>query len=403
MKSLVLFLLSLCFFVTTCKNRIHEKSSFQKIDAVFSKEMTLMLSDFVDSIELIPLQTNEKSIIGTITRIIFHKDKIYAGSASMVTDKVLVFSRTGEYLYKLDKQGKGPDEYLEIKDFTVVNDSKILIIVHSDPRIMIFDPEHDQCLLNRRLDMFPYNIILNNNYIYLFNNGISSSNDHVLAEYTLNGEKIASYYEPNDIMRKKISFFLPIKTFNQNNNEIFFHYPFCDTIYKIESRKLYPAYYLDFGNKKIPNDIFNKNFKNAYDISAEIKKNRGLFWMPYCNITSGFIHFTIQDFENNGYIAFYNKSNNHTIIGHKIIDDKYFVGNDYELKVWQLPKNMDKNWLIWHIDPERLKAAYNTFKKQATEKEWNQFCVKYPKIVEVCKSVQNDDNPVLVRMKISLK
>lgn len=404
-----IYLLLFCLVISACsRESSRESRSYQHIDASFSKEMTLKLSDFAESIQLIPLQTNEESLINKVGKIIVKNNRYYIGSASMRTDKILVFGEKGNYLYKLDKKGQGPDEYLEIEDFDVMENSNLLVLSHSDPRMYIYDIEHDLCLMNKRLDVYPLNLIIMQDRIFLYNrsisptisNGQNEQSKHILSEFDLQGNLIDSYFEPDEVVRKKVDYVHPINSLNGCEQKIFFNYPWCDTIYEIKNQKLLPAFYLDYGDKKLPERIFKKEIKDIFDIVRDIKNNQGIHIKKYYNITPHFIHFTIQDYENNGYIAFYDRKNDTTLIGHHIVDDIYLTGNKYTIQGGQLPKNMDGDELIWTVEPNELKKACQAYKDRATKAEWMEFLSLHPDIVVVCENSRKDNNPILIRIKI---
>ena len=71
------------------------------------------LSEFVSSVELVPLETTEACLIGTLAQLVEHNGYYYIGSAGMVTEQVMVFDANGRFLYKLDKRGMGPDEFYD--------------------------------------------------------------------------------------------------------------------------------------------------------------------------------------------------------------------------------------------------------------------------------------------------
>ena len=50
-----------------------------------------------------------------------------------------------------------------------------------------------------------------------------------------------------------------------------------DTIYKIQEQEILPAFYVDFGDKKIPADLF-ENVNNVLDIAKGIKKKQWSVW-----------------------------------------------------------------------------------------------------------------------------
>jgi hypothetical protein len=72
----------------------------------------ISLSEFVDSVRFIRLETKEECLIGSIASVHF------TGEEMIVTDKtnrkILIFDNNGKYLRKIGNSGRGPGEYLSI-------------------------------------------------------------------------------------------------------------------------------------------------------------------------------------------------------------------------------------------------------------------------------------------------
>ncbi len=84
------------------------------------------LSEFAANVEYAPLQTMESSLIGGFIRKIVNKDKrIYITNM----DNIMCFDMDGKFLFKIEKRGRGPEEYTYIEDFDVSSDNKNLTIL----------------------------------------------------------------------------------------------------------------------------------------------------------------------------------------------------------------------------------------------------------------------------------
>ena len=44
--------------------------------------------------------------------------------------------------------------------------------------------------------------------------------------------------------------------------------------------------------------------------------------------------------------------------------------------------------------------GYETYKKKLSKEKWDIFCEHNPKLVEVCSQLDEESNPVLLRMKL---
>lgn len=120
-------------FFCSCGNKRTDDSnnsdSVLKIDLLSEPGSKLKnLSELATNIEYIPLQTNESSLLGNITRKIIRRDnRIYIHSK----DEILCFDMDGKFLFKLENTGRGPQEYVYLLDFDVSSDNKILAVLSS--------------------------------------------------------------------------------------------------------------------------------------------------------------------------------------------------------------------------------------------------------------------------------
>ena len=95
---------------------------------------SLLLSDLVEQIEYIPLETNDKCVVGKITH--FDVSDNYIVTSVYQTKEVFLFARTGRFITKIGKQGQGPAEYIspgrvyidELNKYVYVQDSKKLLV-----------------------------------------------------------------------------------------------------------------------------------------------------------------------------------------------------------------------------------------------------------------------------------
>lgn len=86
------------------------------------------MSEFADSIELVPLETRDDNLIGWIPRIIATADRYYLSSAiGYQNKKLLVFDKQGRFVREIGKRGEGAEEYVEMEDFTITSDSVVKI------------------------------------------------------------------------------------------------------------------------------------------------------------------------------------------------------------------------------------------------------------------------------------
>ena len=80
------------------------------VEGGVGKGRVVKLSEIAESIEYIPLETNSEAVVGKIfaDRIYYENERIYLMLQNM---SIIIFDRDGQYLNKISKHGRGPQEY----------------------------------------------------------------------------------------------------------------------------------------------------------------------------------------------------------------------------------------------------------------------------------------------------
>lgn len=79
------------------------------------------LSEQIQLVKALKLETTEESLIGDIDKIALHDDRIYILDR-FEAKALFVFDTTGSFLFKVGRVGKGPGEFLSPNDFSVGKD-----------------------------------------------------------------------------------------------------------------------------------------------------------------------------------------------------------------------------------------------------------------------------------------
>lgn len=94
------------------------------------------LAERVADISFLALETNDVTQFGSIDKIAFENDLIYIGDYAL--GKILVFGMDGRSRFVLDRQGRGPGEYLRIQSFAV-DDDDLFLLDNTLRRIFVYD------------------------------------------------------------------------------------------------------------------------------------------------------------------------------------------------------------------------------------------------------------------------
>lgn len=115
-----IFTLIILFTFLHCQEK-EESGIFVDLDT----QTTISLLDIFSDIEIIPLETTDKSLINNITKVISLGDKYYIFDKKQ--NKIFLFDQDGRFLNEINDIGSGPEEYIDISDFDI-NDQIITLL-----------------------------------------------------------------------------------------------------------------------------------------------------------------------------------------------------------------------------------------------------------------------------------
>lgn len=269
LNHLLIFLLCLI----ACTNEKNQELETIAVSAAKTSEINI--SEIAESVQMIPLETNDSCLISYISSIDICNNYIFINSGGR---SIIQFDTNGNYIRQIGRQGKGPAEYLYPGNITCdINNQKIYI---SDYRqIHCFDFKGN----------YIYTIKLNQLIEY-----IASTNNGLLAFYTKFGEKngdkmmnrvLANIYSINgklvdSLEIKNIEVDGTTGTINpgahylsQAAGKTYLYYPVLvpepvlrDTLFQMaKDQHFIPRYKIDFGITNIE-EIKNKKLliKNMY-------------------------------------------------------------------------------------------------------------------------------------------
>lgn len=120
-------------------NRADEENNSKVINLKDAKEVKghHVLRDFIESIEIIPLETSDSIVVGYSKSLMMTKERIYVYDYK--SKAVHIFSSNGDFINTLCRVGKGPNEYLSIKSFYVDGNDNLSILCYR--KILKFDKD----------------------------------------------------------------------------------------------------------------------------------------------------------------------------------------------------------------------------------------------------------------------
>lgn len=257
--------ISLCVFATLflVSSCLNDERKNQRDDTMLPVD-TISWSDFVvEETEIFPAQdlvkgkryikldSNEEYLFGGADKMLF-REKIYILDRRQ--KKIVVFNQEGDGVNVLRRVGQGPEEYVQITDFSVDSEGNIVMVDGVSDRLIIYTSRG--IFVSSEKLPFDVDVVqcLPNGYLLL---GLSTWNMHsetsgkrlLIVDQDLNIKDafldFDEYYDD--------SYWISNYSFVADESSVFYSKPIEDYIYTLsEDGKPKKAYYIDFGPNRIP-------------------------------------------------------------------------------------------------------------------------------------------------------
>lgn len=264
---LTLFTLSLIF--PSCHTRKTPQTGPVTLDIIsaLKNEKELRLSELVDSIEYIKLETRPECLISNATRVIGEKFIILLNHQPA---QVLLFDRSGRFIRPVGRVGKGPGEYSHPNQIDLSLDEKRILVADGWPSMfqefsvdgsLISSQKAPQTreggpfYLEHRTVVFtqtPFSDSVNHPRVLSMNLDTGETRILYSSDYKRNPERNAGYCLSND--------------FYSINGQVIFKDGLCDTVYKINPEfKVQPMFNLDIGKNTAQYICMSEVELDSYD------------------------------------------------------------------------------------------------------------------------------------------
>ena len=355
----------------TVENRIPVIDIGKAVDNLSNQKFNF--SEFTDDITYLPLETNDKSVIGgrfappisVSENLIFHGD--------------MMFGRDGRFIRKLGKIGQGPEEYVQALGIAVDEERKEFY-VHSNLQIYIYDFESRFKKKFMVSDRGHSIYSIGNGKIVLFrDNWGDYFNFNEYRVFDINSEKLL--YTRYSGVKDYDTFKRVRNLLWRYNEETFYYEASTDSIFRLKENGEIdvPRYIINHGKYK------NKNSEYYLNIGFIVESGQYLFFSISKRSTTS----------NNSdlyYCAFDKQTE-------KIIINKFdeFFNNDIDggfVSLFNSTSNGHEGF--YYIFPFLAKERIETFSNQnkGYDKEKNQ------KLRQLIKDIKEDDNKIFYFFKL---
>lgn len=308
MKIKILQAFLLVLFFASCNPRTKDTKSSKVAEPntiiVDKDELTkINYSEVYDSVKYVVLETSDDILLSEVTRIKCFDSCIYVLDARNQT--LFSFSMNGKMNWKIQDTGKGPNEYLYLRDFDIDRDEKKIYLFSTFDKILVYNLD-GKCLHTLAVKLSGTAFAINRDTMYMYTGGKVNPTGGMDRGYDIiriNSDQKLKGYMPNKNGLETMYVYNSSNAFCKVNNELRFFKPFSTDIYSISNDTAKIQYRFDFGEYNMPENFFDEHtpndldqFKYAYALNSYWENNR-------------FCSFDIT-YNQKSHTILYNKNNN---------------------------------------------------------------------------------------------
>jgi hypothetical protein len=210
----------------------------------------LLLSDYIDSLFIIKLETKPEFLIGTLDKIIFHQDKIFIFDRQ--SQAIFVYGIDGKYLAHVYAQGKGRGEYFKIADFDIDKIKNLIVIKDNFRNRINYYNYNGEFVRSDRFRHYATSFSIIDEDLWACYNAVNGrlKNKRYQLFFTNRKGKIQTSHLPFEKHFLKDARRLEEALPQCENN--FFIDLYGRNIYQIDGANIIPKYQIDFGKNNLP-------------------------------------------------------------------------------------------------------------------------------------------------------
>ena len=375
MKHFLYYSVLLC--LCAC-NQITEPSDAEYVISIrpddISKKVTY--SSLIEDYYIVPLDTSTQALIANIDKLIIEDEKYFISDARG-QGKILVFDKTGKFLYSIGSKGQSNAEYTMLGNFTIDKENKQIIILDIGGQKLLYYTLTGEFIKAVPLQSFSARKITAYNKLLVFD-GWGRHDRLIITD--LNARVIGSYLPYN----VKNSGGL-INPYAHSGDTLLFKVHMCDTVFALYDNNVFPSRIIDFGEKAFTWNQFQR--MNEYE-KWNLPKyfDRYYTHIKYYVENKDMILFMFFA-ENNPTQVFYDKISRQKIVCPFNIDNDITFENNIPIMEYTYNDyfvGTIQPYSILNSMPKQMKESWSDVKKQ-----------NYLKIRQLCTSLTEDSNILL--------
>lgn len=291
MKKLKLIIIAV-LFVACSGSQNKNKESVIEDDLPQIDLTSLTKKEFIqiDSVTVLPLKMPDNIFMGHVNMLkTDRKGNIYIFDAENA-NAIYAFDKYGSYVWKLDKRGRGPDEYVEISDFDIYED---MVIIYNRPsKQMLFYSIQDLNYIKTKDVSFDYYAgfrKLSNGWALISED--NSSKDGILRLTTEDMRDVkTSIYDDNDRVVRELSASI---SFNEQDGTLYYIGSHDGIVYEISDDKFKKKFKINYSLYGIPKEVYQVD--DPYELEDILLEKDYLYTPHFMLSHDNFFSFWIFD------------------------------------------------------------------------------------------------------------
>jgi hypothetical protein len=347
MKSYIIIIT--VFFVTACTNNNNRIIKFTpdeiaslfldsmrriKVDSdtaitvnlnPFLNEREYNFGEMIKTIDVLPLETADESLLSTITNIVVSDSNIYVHD-EYKGGRIVIFNNKGNFV-KIIPQGQGPGEIVALKHIAFDADKNELIVFNNH-YFSFFTPD-GKFKRRERIPLNAYSFaVLPDGYLFHSINGLNNNHINPNIEYLIlitdKNYKLRSagfpYSYAEDNCYEGLTRYIHL-----NGNTVNLTFKFTNYIYQyVDDFNIRLKYVLDISRKEMPDRLLKADYEH---LMSELEDNDYYFYMGDYVGNTAHEFFRLMNLHTRKYTFIYrDKQSGHCAGGtHKQIDPTMFI------------------------------------------------------------------------------
>lgn len=295
-----LFLLFLTFFFSVSCNQDRNKNDTGVVIRIDKSDgLYQWTKDSVTVIKYVILKDDGVNLVGDVSKLVYDDNRYFI--FDITQKKIFVYNDSGDFLNVIGSEGRGPGEYLELRDFQVHN-GRVYILDYNLIRIYSYEGSFitklDLAGLRNVMKVSPsqFGITRDSDYIFWTGNFGPERENEVLFITNSRLEILNKYFPFNGNYAESYHF-------TSANNDYLFSGLIGDyNLYMIKDQRIIPAYCIDFG-KEIVKPEKSTDKQALYN---SIAQNGLVHSLREVYHTSEYVSFIYQK-GNTPYMGFFNR------------------------------------------------------------------------------------------------